>query len=771
MYRVAFAFLAGTLSLQLLPDLPGPTGVLGALLLSLAFIRWRLRVATCFVLGFFWAWLQATLTLQQQLPEGWEGTSLLVQGRVAALPERQPRGWQIRFDINRVSDGTEWRDFLAKVRLNWYSRDAAPEVGESWQLEVRLKRPHGFANPGGFDYEGWLFRQGIRATGYVRKSIENGRLKPAEGYFVQRLRARLNGYLNQLLPASDGRALIQALVIGKRDGLTSSQWDVLRRTGTSHLMAISGLHIGLTAGLVFVLVRRWWALMPGFAERLAAPRIAALASMLAALIYALIAGFSVPTQRALIMVTTVCGAQMLGHRSSLAQNLTLALFAVLVYDPSSVLSPSFMLSFAAVGFIAYGASGVMTLSPVPWWRLRRVIRLQWLLALGLLPLTLVIFQQAAWLAPIANLLAVPWMSLGVVPVALLGTLLAPLSTMLGGTLLTTAHWLLEDLWWLLESMAALPGSLWEHARPPMWTWAPAIAGILWTLLPKGIPARWLGCLLLLPAVLAEPARPALGSAWLTLLDVGQGLAAVIQTRNHVLVFDTGPRWSTGFNTGEAVVVPYLISQGWKQIDRLIISHGDNDHIGGAQSLMKRLPVASVITSVPEQITWARSQPCVAGQAWGWDGVRFSILYPAASTSARGNDRSCVLKVQTTGGTGVLLPGDIERGAERYLVETSGSDLKADVLVAPHHGSRTSSTPEFVAAVAPKLVLFPVGYRNRFGFPVPEVSRRYARRGIRLLDTADSGAIEARLPRHAGPVEITTHRRMMRRYWHRQTVSP
>jgi len=771
MYRITFAFLAGTLSLQLLPNLPGPAGVLGAVFLSLACAVWRLRSPVFFLLGFLWAWLHATITLQTGLPQRWEGTNLVVQGRVAALPERQPRGWQMQLDIDRVNDGSAWHNFAMSARLNWYERDAAPAVGETWQLEVRLKRPHGFANPGSFDYEGWLFRQGIRATGYVRPSSDNRRLAPAQGYVVQRLRARLSRYLTELLPASGSRALIEALVIGKRDRVTRGQWDVLRRTGTGHLMAISGLHIGLTAGLVFLLVRRAWALVPGLTERLAAPRIAALTALLAAFIYALLAGFSVPTQRALIMVAIVCGAQILGHRSSLAQNLMVAMLAVLVYDPSSVLSPGFVLSFAAVGFIAYGTAGTISLSPIPWRRLRRTIRLQWLLALGLLPVTLVIFQQAAWLAPIANLLAVPWMSLGVVPVALLGTLLAPLSTTLASMLLTIAGWLLDALWWFLEHLAALPGSLWEHARPPVWTWVPAIAGILWTLLPKGIPARWLGCFLVLPAVLAEPARPAAGGAWLTLLDVGQGLAAVVQTRNHVLVFDTGPRWSTGFDTGDAVVAPYLVSEGWGKIDRLIISHGDNDHIGGTESLMQRLPVASVITSVPEQITWAESQPCIAGQAWTWDEVRFTILHPAASTSARGNDRSCVLKVQTTGGTGILLPGDIERRAEAYLVEASASALKAAVLVAPHHGSRTSSTPDFIAAVAPELVLFPVGYRNRFGFPVPEITRRYARRGIRLLDTSASGAIVAHLPGETGPLEVTTYRQTMRRYWHRQTVSP
>lgn len=771
MYIAAFAFVAGITCLQFLPQLPHPLWLVVAAPLAMVGTRPGFRQATAFLVGFSWAWLQAWQTLDARLPSPREGRDLLVQGRVAAMPERLARGVRLRFEIDRIFHNGGWDDFDLTTRLNWYRPEPVPGAGEYWQFRVRLKQPHGFLNPGGFDYEGWLYRNGIRATGYVRESQDTRRLNAATGFHTERLREALNRHLQERVPEAETRALLQALVIGKRDEMTSRQWEILRRTGTGHLMAISGLHIGLIAGLVFIVTRRIWPLLPGrLALYMPAPRAAALFSLLAAFGYALIAGFSVPTQRAVIMVGVICLAQILGSRSGLAKNLVLAMLVVLLYDSATVLSPGFLLSFSAVAWIAYGTGGVAVLNRQNLWKLRALLRIQWQLALGLLPLTLVVFQQVAWLSPLANLLAVPWMSIAVVPTAVFGTLIAPVFLPLADFSLSVARISLSALWNILESLTVLPGSLWEHAPPPVWTWLTGLCGILLLLAPRGIPARWLGLILLLPALTVQAPRPAPGEVWLTLLDVGQGLAAVVETHGHVLVFDTGPRWRTGFDTGRAVVAPFLVSRGWKKIDLLVVSHGDNDHIGGVRSLLARLPATQVVTSALDAISLvAPATACRADQSWHWDGVTIRFLYPAVTSGLSGNDGSCVLRVDSPSGGSILLTGDIERPAERILLEQREEQLKTTVLVAPHHGSRTSSTPEFVASVAPEVVLIPAGYRNRFGFPHPDVVERYARSGAYILDTGDHGAIQVRIPRQGGSFQISAFRNLHRRFWHNETV--
>lgn len=769
MVTAALAFLAGIACLQFVPSLPH-TGWLWVCVAFAFAVRRKLRLVSIFLAGFGIAWLQAADKLAAILPADLEGRDLLAQGTVTGLAEQFNQGWRFRYTIDRYRKNGVWVAADTPVRLNWYRATRTPRPGEQWQLRVRLRQPHGFANPGSFDYEGWLYRHDIYATGYVRKSSDNRLLGIAARYSIDRLRDRLSQLLDSTVANSDNRALFKALVIGQRDEIAPGQWEVMRRTGTGHLMAISGLHIGLIAGLVFMVTKRLWVWLPQqIALRVPAASAAILCAFFAAGLYALIAGLSIPTQRAFIMVGAVCLARLPARRADLPGSLAIAMVAVLVHDPASVLSPGFLLSFAAVALIALGTRGVGLVKSGIVHRLSGLLKVQWRLSLGLLPLTIILFQQAAWLSPIANLFAVPWMSIAVVPLAVAGTVASPISQFLAEAMLALANAGLSVLWWTLEWLAALPGARWLHGPPPVWTWLPAIAGIALLLAPAGIPARWTGLILLLPAISSSPQRPLPGEVWLTLLDVGQGLASVVETTNHVLVFDTGPRWNSGFDTGRAVLVPFLLRRGITTVDQLVISHGDNDHIGGAKSLTERLPVSDILASVPEKIDWRKAEPCHAGQSWQQDGVQFRFLHPEAGATGSENNRSCVLVVETRSGRKLLLTGDIERQAEKRLVESFPETLGASVLIAPHHGSRTSSTPDFLAAVGADLVLIPAGYRNRFGFPHPSVFRRYVNTGARIFDTGRNGAISVRIGPSGTPIQVTTFRTTRRRIWHHEMV--
>ncbi len=761
MAAIALAFLAGVLACQLLPALPSPHWSWG-LLPALA-VLWRggfgPRLGAALAAGFLWSLLVAHAGADQALPQAWEGRDLVLEGRIAELPEPRARGVRFVFAAEAVVIDGRSQAWPRRVRLSWY-RGAPPAlaVGERWRLTVRLKRPHGFANPGGMDYERWLWQRAIVATGYVRQRGDNERLDgPGWRHGVERWRQQVRSALREALAERGFADVLQALVIGDRSAMDGDRWTVLTATGTNHLMAISGLHVGLVAGLAFWLGRALWRLVPVLPLYLPAPKAGAWAGLIAALSYAALAGFSIPTQRALIMVAVAMLALLASRPLAPAQGLALALLLVLLWDPMAATSAGFWLSFAAVAVIFYTMSA--RVRPRGWWW--RWGRVQWVLALALAPLLLVWFQQASLVAPLANLVAVPWMSLLVIPPALLGTLLLAAWPAAGAWLLAVADQAMGALWWLLERLAAWPVAVWRQPLAEWWLLLAAVVGVAWLLAPRGVPGRVLGVLWLLPVLLVAAPRPLPGEAWLHVLDVGQGLAAVVETRNHRLVFDTGPRFGSDFDAGEAVVLPFLRQRGIAGLDVLIVSHGDNDHIGGAASLLRELPVDRLLSSVPERLPGARA--CRAGQRWQWDGVVFELLNPDAAMARRGgNDASCVLRVSNRAGA-LLLSGDIERAAERQLLTERAESLAADVLLAPHHGSLTSSTPAFIAAVRPRWVVFATGYRNRFGFPRPAVVARYREQGIIPLDTATSGMISVRLGRD-GLQAPRAYRREQRRYW-------
>ncbi len=756
------AFLLGCLALQRLAQLPSLAWCLVAAALLLAACRYHfLRLPAWFAVGFIWSLLHATLELSQPFPARFEGVDCSIEAYLAGIPEMQERGSRVLFDVTQLRDKTGVQPWTGRVHLYWNQPVPNLHVGEHWRLRVRLKQAHGLMNPGGFDYEGWLYQQGIKATGSVRNAPDNQRLAVVGWHYaLDHLRQRVGAQMARAVPESPYLGILTALVIGAQDGISMLQWQVFTRTGTSHLVAISGLNITLVAGLVALLVRRTWAWLPHATLRLAAPKAAVCAALLSAAGYAFLAGFSIPTRRALVMIAIALGARLCDRQLVPSRTLALALLVILWLDPTAPLTAGFWLSYGAVGVLLYGMSGRLAL-PVGW---RQWGRAQWLVALGLLPMTLVLFQRTSLIAPLANLVAEPWMSLVVTPVTLLGTVLLPVSAWLGASLLHVASALLGWLWSLLVVCANLPGAYGAWALPAPWIAAVAMAGVGLLLAPRGLPARGVGVVLLVPMLLIRPVSPAPGAVWFTLLDVGQGLAAVVRTRHHTLVFDTGPRFSANLDTGTAVVLPYLRNQGVAFLDMLVVSHGDNDHSGGAAAILAGMPIAELLSSVPQRFNTLAGH-CRAGQRWNWDGVEFRILHPDERLKWRGNNASCVLHVQGPGGS-VLLPGDIEADAERALLATQGNALRATLLVAPHHGSRTSSTRDFIAGVAPRYVLFPVGYRNRYHFPRPDVAARYADIGARRLDTDVEGALEFHIDPEAGVSNPISYRNTARRYWNR-----
>ena len=732
MRMFSLGLLAGIMLAFEVTRLPSPVWLL-ALLPAVPFLFHRravVRLPAAVLVGMLWAWGYAHVLLSPGLNPSLEGVDLVLDGRVVGLVEA--RSHSIRFLFEPVNAPPGIPD---RLRLNWYRTEARPVPGELWRFTLRLKRPNGFQNPGGFDYEGWLFQQHVGATGYVRNRGEARRLDPGI-CTLDCVRTHLRARLVEQAAELPHFGVLLALAMGDRSQIDARTWETLLSTGTNHLVAISGLHIGFVGGLVFFALRRLVSTVPALCHRAPATRWAAAGGLVAACIYAALAGFTVPTQRALLMLAVPFGAILLGRQVRASNGLAVALAVVLLIDPAAVLSGGFWLSFTAVALLLFGFAGRLG-------QARQILgwtRAQYLLGLGLVPLTTLWFQRAAIAAPLANLVAVPWVSLGIVPLVLLGALVSVFHGPLGAVLFQLASWLFTPLWWLLEALAARPELVWIRAAPGPVPFVLAALGITWLLLPRGVPGRLLGLFCCLPLLLPVSSRPVPGAAEVALLDVGQGLAAVVTTANHVLLFDAGPRFSPEFDTGEAVVVPFLRGRGIDRIDTFIVSHGDNDHIGGAASVLSALRVERLLASDPVHGDLAGgARPCAAGQAWVWDGVTFEVLNPAQAYRGSENNGSCVLRVQA-GDQAVLFSGDIEAEAEWALVHRYGARLQSEVLVVPHHGSATSSTDFFLDAVRPEVALVSRGYRNRFGFPKAEVMERYRSRGVKLLDTAQGGAL-------------------------------
>ncbi len=725
--------------------------------------------------GFFWAAMFAQLRLADTLPERWEGQDIQVSGVISSFPVSNERGLRFEFDVERViTPGARVPEHL---QLSWFDggfgRPALHPVpalhpGERWELTVRLKRPHGNANPYGFDYEAWLLERDIRATGYVREGPENRRLDKRVyrvGYLIEVAREAASLRLSQVLENKPYAGVLKALAIGEQNAIPPAQWQIFLRTGVNHLMSISGLHVTMVAGLFFALAYWLWRRSITLTLWLPARKAAVVAGVLAALAYALLSGFGVPTQRTLYMLAVLAVALWMGRVGNAFSVISLALLAVLLLDPWAVMSPGFWLSFGAVAaMMGAGASRIVR----PHW-LVEWGRAQWAVTLALVPALLAMFQQISMVSPVANALAIPLISLVVTPLTLLGTAF-PLDF-----LLLAAHFAMEAGMLFLTWLSALPVAVWQQHGPPAWTVVVALLGVLWLLLPRGFPARWLGVIWFLPLFMVRPPTPAHGELWLTVLDVGQGLAVVARTRQHALLYDAGTRFGSDADAGSRIIVPFLRGSGVSRLDGMVISHDDIDHSGGALSVLQAEPVAWLLSSlsadspaladVINNPAMPKNSRCFAGQSWEWDGVKFAMLHPPLDSyhydGFKDNDRGCVLKITSRFGS-ILLSADIERVSEQDLLERMPNLLAADVLVVPHHGSRTSSTDAFIDAVHPAVAIFTVGYRNRFGHPKPEIVERYLARGIKTWRTDENGALGLRFG--ADGLSMQSQRQIRQRYW-------
>ena len=779
MRAAILAFAVGVLSLELSPVLPGAWSA-ATLLIPLAValaVRgkgWPARsvnqgawLALACGAGFYWAAGHAGVRMAASLPPGLEGQDIRVVGVVATLPQWTDRGGRFEFDVERVI--TAGATIPRHVSLNWYHSDrggkeiAAPvfHAGERWELTVRLRRPHGTVNPHGFDAELWALERNIRALGHVRPDGENRRLDELvmrPDYLVERAREAIRDRFETVLGDAPYEPVLVALAIGDQTGVPQSQWNTFWRTGVGHLISISGLHITMVASMAAWLAAWSWR-RTRLSLYLPARKVAVIAGLAAALVYSLLAGFSVPTQRTLYMIGVAALALWFDRIGSPSRVLCVALLAVLLLDPWAILSPGFWLSFGAVAVIFY----VTACRPGEEGGVAAVVRTQVAVSLGLLPLLLGLFQQVSLVSPLANAFAIPLVSVVIVPLTLLGAVL-PIDA-----LLHLAHWLMGVCIVALDWLATWPFATWESHAPPPWATVLGVAGVVWLLAPRGLPARWLGALWLAPLFVLDPARPPAGSFWLTALDVGQGLAVMVQTHEHALLYDAGPQWSDDTDSGSRIVVPWLRGEGIGRLDGLVVSHADSDHSGGAISVLDSLPVGWLLSSRPDDSPIPghakRHLRCFAGQRWAWDGVAFEVLHPATATygetNRKTNDRSCVVKVASLHGT-ALLTADIEALSEGEILARDPDRVRAAVLLVPHHGSRTSSTEAFVAAVRPQLAIFTVGYRNSFGHPRPEIVARYQSAGARLLRSDRDGAITVQIDDNG--IRASAWRQVERRYW-------
>lgn len=767
--------------------------LLGGLLLTVSLWlrwpawRWGLIGLAFAVLAFSSTGWRAQLFGSQALKPALEGRDIAVTGVVVAMPQNFDGGVRFRLDLERASvDGQALR-LPPRLELGWYAGiyargeglgesagelqrlPASLQAGERWHMTVRLKAPHGGINPHGFDYELWQWVQGVQATGYVRASPRDPapvRLAQTWQHPVQWARGQVRDQIFLRLADSEASGLIAALVVGDQAAIERSDWDVFRATGVAHLMSISGLHITMFAWAAALALGWLWRRSAWLCLRLPAPTAALVGGMALATAYALFSGWGVPAQRTVLMLATVGALRLLGVRWPWPQVWLLACAVVVAVDPWALLQAGFWLSFVAVGVLfasdvgvlQAGRSGLRS-------RFLVLMREQWVITLALTPLSLLLFGQVSLVGLLANALAIPWVTLLVTPLAMLGVLIHPLWDMAAGAIGLLAQ--------VLRGLAQWPWASLSLAQAPWWAGVAGVLGGLllalrlpWSLRLSGVP-------LLLPVLFWQvPAIP-MGEFSMLAADVGQGNAVLVRTARHALLYDAGPMYSRESDAGDRVLVPLLRALGVR-LDTLVLSHRDSDHTGGAVALLQMQPQASLLSSIESGHALQALRPvtrCLAGQRWQWDGVDFEVLHPQASDYAdvrKPNALSCTLRV-SNGSQTLLLAGDIEQAQEAQLVARAqtGTDqptagLRADVLLVPHHGSKTSSSDAFLQAVQPRFSIAQTGYRNRFGHPASAVLVRYDGYQIKLIDTPRCGAASWF---SWEPDDVQCARATQKRYWH------
>ena len=781
-------------------------------------VRLTLTLVAFSVFAFAATGLRASAFLSETLDASLEGRDITLTGMVAAMPHYNEAGMRFRLEVESAQlDGVPVR-LPPQIYLGWYSgyylaeggavtagqlqrQPAAISAGERWQMTVRLKAPHGASNPHGFDYELWLWEQGLQATGYVRagpRDTAPQRLARTSWHPVERWRQQVRDRIFERVGERSYAGLIAALVVGDQNAIERADWDVFRATGVAHLMSISGLHITMFAWLAALGLAWLWRRSPALCLWLPASNAALIGGVLLAFAYAFFSGWGVPSQRTVLMLFCVALLRLSGKRWPWPQVLLLACTAVVAADPWAMLQAGFWLSFVAVGVLFAtdpgtkpapsglepaapslleqgwtGDRGEASREPRPArhraarsaasvgatvWAL---LHEQWVITLALTPLTLLLFGQVSVVGLAANALAIPWVTLLVTPLAMLGVFVEPLWDL--------AALAISALSWYLQALAALPFATLTVAQAPLWAGAVGVLGGLLLAMQLPWSLRLMGLPLMLPVLLWQVPAPQPGQFELLAADIGQGNAVLVRTASHALLYDAGPRFSRESDAGNRVLVPLLRSLQLR-LDLVVLSHRDIDHTGGAPAVLKMQPQAELLSSIEDDHELQALRPtrrCAAGQRWRWDGVDFEVLSPLAQDyelDLKSNAMSCVLRI-SNGVQSALLAGDIEQAQEQRLVEQAqlagASQLQSDLLLVPHHGSRFSSSAAFLDAVQPKFALVQAGYRNRFGHPAQSVLVHYQERGIRVIDSPHCGAVSWKSDQAQA---ISCQRNQAQRYW-------
>lgn len=758
-------FLIGDLYFQLFTAIALPLYVFPFILISIFypligkyFFHIKL-ILIFFMLGWLWTAGHAYKTLSWNLAKNWENKPLLVTGHISSLPFNDKIGLHFNFQTETLQYNHEKIVKKINIKLLWRNAIEFLHVGDKWQFYVRLKRIHSTQNLGGFDFEAWALAQGLRAQGYILLDKNNILLVAHHWYDypINQFRQFIQNKITMYLPPSETSPWLMALIIGEHEGMPQNQWQILRNTGTNHLFAIAGLHIGLLCAGTYLLVTYFWRLFPLLILKVPVKTAGAIGSLTVAILYGTLSGFALPAQRACIMLYIF----MLGFLAKRKINVwyiwSCPLLMILLLNPMSVLSESFWLSFVTIALIIYAMNGRLNPNSL-WWRWGRV---QWIIGSGLIPFSILFFHQITLVAFIANIIAIPWLACLILPFCFMSIIFAFISPIITQFLLLIADKSAFYLWKFLAWLSKLHGLIWFLSFPNSLILMLSVLGFIFLLLPRGCSGKWLGLVWLLPITLNQPYKPDQGQVWLTLFDVGQGLSVFIQTLHHTLLFDTGPRYPMGLDMGESVIVPYLQTINVSIIDLLVISHGDNDHIGGAKSVLDSLAVKKIATSVPEKFLSA--QYCLEGETWEWDGVRFSFLYPSYDNLNLNNNSSCVLRIDN-GVHSILLTGDVENHAEKILLKNNSNNLAADILIAPHHGSKTSGLKKFISTVHPSYVLYATGYNNRYHFPNADVVTSYEIIKAQQFNTAKVGMIQFKIAKDKKIATPFLMRLDQQKYW-------
>ena len=721
-----------------------------ALVAALCSVQSRLRPAAALCLGLAWGGANVALFLSASVLPWPAGEAATLHGEVTSFAVADGDSWtfELRPEPRHLAGS------LARPRVLVRYAESAPLPGSWCYLKVRLYPVRGLVNRGQRDFARGLVARRVVASANVIRHPANLCAAIATPFGPAGLRYRVSRAIDEAIAHRDAAAIIRALAVADRSAISTQQWETARVSGTAHLLAISGLHISLCAALAFGVARRMVSLCCVPWQGYPAVRLAWLAAGFAAVAYAALAGFATSASRAALMVVFTSVAVISGRRVFSLDGLLLALASLATADPLLLLSDGLWLSFMAVGTLLFCAVWL----PTDGSRLHLAIRTHLVMTFAMLPVTTALLGSVSWLAPLANLVALPWCSVFVIPLVLLGLL----SCFPFPGFAAVCWDMAARCWNLLDPLLrlSLEPPLRADVLPgtgPLWVLL-CLFAIALVLLPAALGFRWLGVGLICSALSVGPTRPAAGVVHLEVFDVGQGLAVHIRTRRADVLFDTGPgSWRGKSDLATRVVLPGLRHAGVTELDALILSHLDYDHRGGLGSVLRAYPGSTVLT--PEgagPINADRRAPCVSGQTWQSDGVSFRWLSAAQAVSSR-NDRSCVLLIDSPYGR-VLLPGDIEQAGESALVRQFGGALRADVLLVPHHGSRTSSSAPFLRQVAPQAAIISAGAGNRYGFPHAEVTRRYVSMGVHLLNTAVDGAVAIEVGPGGIVLESERHRR-------------